>query len=269
MCLTKVCFEALGALPGRESQTPRGPPGHHHAPGRPKARISSGLYFFPETPTLKLKDANELPRYSLVEAAHYLRMSRSTVKNWVVVRRYVRRPETGDPRLSYSNLLELHVLKGLRRHFGVKMTEVRQGLEYARTKLGTERVLLSRELRANFGNVFVERRNRLINIGKGGQEAMPAILDRYLSRIQWDKAGHPIDFYPWTRANEETSPRVVAIRPTVAYGRPVVASRGITTAIIAERFSEGESIAALAADYDLTPSEVEEAVRYEQGAVAA
>jgi uncharacterized protein (DUF433 family) len=52
----------------------------------------------------------------------------------------------------------------------------------------------------------------------------------------------------------------------VAFGRPVIASRGIGTGAIAERIDAGESAADLAADYDLTEREIEEAVLYERAA---
>jgi len=44
----------------------------------------------------------------------------------------------------------------------------------------------------------------------------------------------------------------------------VVLRKGISTGIIAERLDAGETVADLAADYDLTPAEIEQAVLYER-----
>ena len=52
----------------------------------------------------------------------------------------------------------------------------------------------------------------------------------------------------------------------LAFGRPVIAKRGITTGAIADRIDSGETVDALAADYDLSVDEIEEAVLYERAA---
>lgn len=216
-----------------------------------------------------------MPRYTIPEAAHYLRMSTATLKSWVAGRDYpvtggekhweglINRPDKGDPRLSFSNLIEAHVLLALRKQFGVKMNEVRTALMYAQTKHKIDRVLLSPQLRATNGNVFLEELNQLTNVGKGGQAAMPEILGAYLKRIEWDLVGVPRKMFPLTRPEHLDTPRILAIDPRIAFGRPIIERKGIKTSTIAERFRAGESIAALAEDYDLEVLEVEEALRYE------
>jgi uncharacterized protein (DUF433 family) len=226
-------------------------------------------------------DPNEIPRYSVREAARYLQMPGTTLKSWVSGRTYpvgsrvafwrglITRPDPGDPRLSFSNLIEAHVLRALRQQYGVRMPQVRTALEYARERWGTPRVLLSPHLRAMPGNVFRERLGRLVNIGRGGQEAMPEVLSAFLDRVEWDMGGGPSRIFPWTRPDRAAGPRLVAIAPRIAFGRPVLDRKGIKTASIAERFRAGEAIAEIAADYDLSAAEVEEALRYEALAAAA
>jgi uncharacterized protein (DUF433 family) len=53
------------------------------------------------------------------------------------------------------------------------------------------------------------------------------------------------------------------IDPFISFGRPIVASTDIVTAIIAERYKAGESMDDLAEDYGCERSEVEKAVRCE------
>lgn len=231
--------------------------------------------------TLYSVDPKELPRYTVAEAARYVRMSETTLKSWVSGRSYpvisgerqwnglIHRPDGSDPRLSFSNLIEAHVLTALRKEYRVKMPQVRTALEYAREQLGVDRILLSKNLRVMTGNVFLHHLGKLVNVGRGGQEAMPEILQAYLERIEWDLQEAPVRMFPLTRDDYHSAPRLVTIDPVVAFGRPIVERKAITTSVIAERFKAGESMLEIAEDYDLEAFEVEEAIRYEALARAA
>jgi uncharacterized protein (DUF433 family) len=67
-------------------------------------------------------------------------------------------------------------------------------------------------------------------------------------------------------ANE---PRIIAIDPQVAFGRPVITGSRIPTAEIAERFKAGESLKDLSSDFRRSIEEIEEAVRVELDLEAA
>jgi len=62
--------------------------------------------------------------------------------------------------------------------------------------------------------------------------------------------------------------RLAGQRPTPmpAFGQPVVERAGISTAAIADRTDGKKAAAEVAADYDLTVEEVEQAVLYERAA---
>lgn len=150
------------------------------------------------------------------------------------------------------------------------MTVVRVALDYAQSELNVPRILLSKDLRVTQGSIFLQRVNELLNIGRGGQVALPGILNAYLRRIEWDDIhGLPLKIFPLTRADNPDSPRLLTINPQLAIGRPIVERKAIKTAIIATRFKAGESILDLAEDYDLEAVEVEEAIRYESVPLAA
>jgi uncharacterized protein (DUF433 family) len=59
------------------------------------------------------------------------------------------------------------------------------------------------------------------------------------------------------------------ISPAVAFGKPVIAGTGISTAAVAARLHARESIGDLAHEYDLHRDQIEEAVRWESRALAA
>ena len=90
------------------------------------------------------QDPREMPAYGILEAAHYLRLPSSTLRDWVKGRSYptekgqrfsaplipLRRPQ-GDPlALSFFNLVEAHVLGALRREHHVSMAKVREALTF-------------------------------------------------------------------------------------------------------------------------------------------
>ena len=223
----------------------------------------------------EVADPRETPRYSLVEAAHYLRLPSATVSSWVRGRNYpvsrgerrsaplIVRPLDEDARLSFSNLIEAFVLRALREAYRIEMGAVRNALSHAEKKYGIERLLLSKQLRAAPGQLFLDRYSDLIELSTAGQHAMREVLEPYLERIEYD-GGLALKLYPVVRREGVSGPKTVAIDPRVAFGRPIVERRGIKTAMIAERFDVGESVKSIAVDYDLEIPDVEEAIRYER-----
>jgi uncharacterized protein (DUF433 family) len=62
----------------------------------------------------------------------------------------------------------------------------------------------------------------------------------------------------------EIQPQVVAVDPTIAFGRPMLAKSGVKTEVIASRFNAGDEPAEMAADYGVTEQDILEALRYER-----
>jgi uncharacterized protein (DUF433 family) len=225
-------------------------------------------------------DPRTLPAYSVVEAAHYLRMPEGTLRSWVVGRLY---PVAGaskrsrplihldDPKkqyLSFINLVEAHVLAAIRRRHGVRLPKVRRALDYVHRQFRAERPLINQAFQTDGLDLFVERYGELINASREGQHAMKEIIGVYLRRIEWDAKGLPIRLYPFTRDTQaETAPasdpRVVVMNPAVSFGRPVIIGTGIPVASIYERYRAGDSVADLAKDFSLDTSAIEEAIRCE------
>ena len=117
-------------------------------------------------------------------------------------------------------------------------------------------------------DLFVREYGLLINASRDGQLAMRGILEAYLERIERDATGFAVRFYPFTRDRIPSvavrkEPRSVVIDPHISYGRPVLVGTGIPTSILAERYKAGDSIKALADDYEVPTDEIEEAIRCE------
>jgi uncharacterized protein (DUF433 family) len=217
------------------------------------------------------------PAYSLAEAARYLKLPAATLRSWVVGRAYPKgesvatfRPllkpaRKHPPLLSFYNLIEAHVLRSLRTEHGVAIRELRRAIAYAERTLKIERLLLNKDLRTHAGEVFLDEYGKLISLSTSGQIAMRRMLEEHLKRVEWDQWQFPVRLYPYVSA-EPTTERPIAIDPDIAFGRPVVIRAGVSTEAIAGRIDAGETVEALAEDYDLKPEEIEEAVLYERAA---
>lgn len=223
-------------------------------------------------------DPRSAPAYPLTEAARYLRLAPATLRSWCVGRPYPRRggmahfralirvPDRRKTVLSFENLVEAHVLRALRTQHGVSIKAVRDSIDYAEQALNIDRLLVRRELRAHAGELFLERYGELISLSRSGQLAMKKLLEAYLKRVEWDLSNVPFRLYPFVRSEMEDAPKTIVIDPTIAFGRPVLLKRGVSTRAIADRIDAGEEVREVADDYELEPSEVEEAVLYERAA---
>jgi uncharacterized protein (DUF433 family) len=87
-----------------------------------------------------------------------------------------------------------------------------------------------------------------------------------VKRVQWDSSRFPVRLYPFLSSVASTQERPIIIDPRIAFGRPVVERKAISTAAIAERVDAGESVEEIATDYDLRPVEVEQAIVCERAA---
>ena len=226
----------------------------------------------------KAAKVREAAAYTLAEAAHYLRLPPATLRTWVLGREYpttagnkdfsplIKPASAKPPMLSFANLTEAHVLRSLRTEHGVTVSALRAALTYAQKTLGIERLLLSPELRTDAGRVFLDRYGELIDLSASGQLAMRKLLEHYLKRVVWDERKVPIRLYPFVVGADSSDDRPIAIDPRISFGRPVVLSKSISTAAIANRIDAGETIEEIAADYDIEPVEVEQAALYERAA---
>jgi len=220
------------------------------------------------------RDPRDIPTYGIAQAARYLGLSETALRQWVVGRRYptragvgfsvplVKLPDPAKPRLSFTNLVEVYVLASLRREHRIEMRKIREALRYLEEKLGSEHPLATEQLESFGGSLFIKKYGQLIDLPEDGQTAIQEVLRPYLRRIEHGAGGLAERFFPLRRTAGADSPRVVVIDPYVSFGKPTVAGTGVSVAILIARFRSGEALADLADDYDMTLPQVEEAIRY-------
>ncbi len=225
------------------------------------------------------------PAYRASEVAHVLALPPATVQAWSfghdypqrdgTRKRFARVIEPADARkrlLSFANLCELHLLGVIRRHHRVQLPQVRKAVAYMQRKLGDARPLLSRQLRTNGIDLFVESAGQLLNVSKEGQQALRDDFERALSRVDFNRQGDAIRLFPFTKprtCSHAEQPRVVVIDPQRSFGRPVVNGAYVRTEVIKDRFLAGDSMAEMAADYRVSVTDIEEAIRFEDPQRAA
>ena len=210
-----------------------------------------------------VKDERYLPLYSLAEVSRYARVQSGTLRSWTRSRDggilVPAELDTVAP-LSFINLVESHVLLALRRIHRVPMQRIRTAVEWLRRTYETEHPLAELDLETDGYDLFVRELGYPVSASRRGQGAIPQILSRFLQRIERDPGRIPMRFYPLTY---ETSPKAIVMDPTVVYGRPVIKGTRVTTLMVFERYSGGESLHDIASDYDLDMAAIEEALRCE------
>ncbi|MFN0107480.1 MAG: DUF433 domain-containing protein [Blastocatellia bacterium] len=227
----------------------------------------------------KKEDPREIPVYTLPQAARYLMIPEMTLKSWVKGREYavdggskrkvfkpvILLPNPRLPQLSFMNLVEAHVLNGIRRIENVSFRKIRRGIEYLEKKYPSKHPLADRFFQTDGVDLFIDDLGKLVNISQFGQLGMREVMNKYLRRIDRDPTKFlPLRLYPFLRdAHLEEEPQSVVIDPLVSFGQPTLVKTGISTAIIAERFYAGDSTEDLARDYGIEREKIEEAVRYE------
>jgi uncharacterized protein (DUF433 family) len=210
----------------------------------------------------------EFPAYNLVDASGYARVSYARLRYWIGTNApLISIAESDPPLLSFTNLLELHVIDALRSQYGLRLSRIRAAVETLKRYFPhSKHPLVEMALTTEGIDLFDER--GILNFSRGGQGAMPTILQNYLQRIELSSPDFPT-FYPFVRERSSKAPKFISISPAIAFGRSVIEGTGITTAVIAARYNAGESIRALSEEYGRGAQEIEEAVWWEKNRTRA
>jgi uncharacterized protein (DUF433 family) len=200
------------------------------------------------------RDSRDVPAYGMTEAAKYLKIPPATLRAWIVGRH-----------VSFYNLIEVHVLRALRTPQGISLFAVREAIRTAQEKFHIERLLLNEGLRAAAGELFLEQYGQLTQLKRSGQRVLAEHFRAHVARIDWDK-DLPIRLYPFLTGSIQDSRKGIVIDARRAFGRPIIADRGISISAIIDRIDAGEEEAVITEDYGLTHDQIVEALDYEQAA---
>lgn len=234
-------------------------------------------------------DPRELPLYGLTDTSRYLKVNIRTLSSWIHGRKYklddgsekfwppvIQLPDSEKPQLSFYNLVEVHVLLGIRRIYNVQFYKVRSALKYLETQFPDKNPLAKHDFWTDKFDIFIKESGDLICASRHGQQVIEEAVKQYLYRIDRDIDLAPFRLYPFSnqiifKMNDskhgprdlESQPKNIVIDPLVSFGRPTLSGTGVATNVIAGRFKAGEKIVALAADYEIEENQVKEALSYE------
>ncbi len=234
-------------------------------------------------------DPREMPLYSMGDASRYLKLNSKTVRSWIFGRKYrledgskkfwepvIKLPHPEKNLLSFTNLVELHVLSGIRRIHNVRFQKVRLALSYLEQTFPERNPLAKVDFWTDKFDLFIKKSGDLICASQFGQQVIQEAVEQYLYRVERDFDSKPLRLYPFSReiivgfgkkenrpSDLKDTPKSISIDPLVGFGRPTVTGTGIATNVIAGRFRAGENINQLARDYGIEKAKIKEALNYE------
>lgn len=212
--------------------------------------------------------ARERVLYTFSEVDRLAAVSSGTAKRWLLGYTYVRDgkritvpPIT--PRKSQMNgatfydLIEV-VAIGKFREQGFTLQAIRRIVDACQKILGVPRPLTTLVFKNEGYRLFVESpEGELVEVLRTpGQMAWRTILEPFLENLDY-RANRVAAWWPQGRSAG------ILVDPEFGWGRPVIAGKGVRTDIILEHLQAGESISDIARDFELTPTEVEAALRFE------
>jgi uncharacterized protein (DUF433 family) len=218
----------------------------------------------------------DVPAYTPGLAAYYLSLPSTTVRYWAFGRQpdfapVIKAEAPEQKLLSFRNLVEMHVLSAVRRKHGVAMPRVRAAIDFLKREKATAHPLSDIDLETDGNGIYIRMLGQLLDASREGQRPMETLIREHLQRIDRSADGVPIRLFPFRQVQRQheqlvvqEGPKFVVIDPRVQFGRPCIEGTGTPTAIVFDRYRSGESVKALARDYDRPTAMIEEAIFYEK-----
>ncbi len=222
---------------------------------------------------VKPTDIKLLPAYPLAEAARYLGARSSTLRSWFHGRHY---KTAGNKRfasavlsatqgqgkpISFLDLVEAHVLLAIRKGYGIPLQRFRTAMDHLREISGDLHFLAHRDFFHDRRDLFLKIDDKLVSLSERGQLVDREIIAEGLKQLIYGNDGYADQFFP--RFGEERQQTIV-LNPAINFGKPCLARLGVGADAVAARFLAGEKLADLARDYDATPEEIEETIRWHE-----
>jgi uncharacterized protein (DUF433 family) len=201
------------------------------------------------------------PAYTCSQAAQYLGLSTSTLYGWIADDGLIAPPRENT--LSFNNLAEAHVLKAMCRVDLLPLQRIRKALgELAQTRQ-TSHPLLDEAFETDGVDLCIREEADVVHLSKHSQREIRECVALFLHRIQRNEECKVTRIYPFVVAERADEPKAMSISPTVLFGKPVLAGTGISTSIIAGRFTARDSLHDLAAEYQVDIATLEDVIRWE------
>ena len=214
------------------------------------------------------------PLYSFAEADRIVRVSPGTSRRWLKGysfwwggERHTMPPVTpglGEQEaVAFVDLMEVAAVSKLRKK-GFSFKRIRQINAYCRLYLRERRPLVTQKFKVAGQDIFLDEDfDILVDVGReAGMLAWREVLKPFLEDVEYE---NELARRWWPLGKE----RMMVVDPDYGFGLPVVQGTGVRTEIIAERYRAGDSIDEIAYDFDVTPKQIDDALRWEMPKQAA
>lgn len=208
------------------------------------------------------------PLYSFAEADRIARVTPNTSRRWLKGYHFwhggVRRempPVTPTTKtreaVTFVDLMEVATIGQLRKK-GFSFKRIRQINAYCRLYLKEPRPLVTQEFKVAGQDIFLDVDfDILVEVGReAGMLAWREVLQPFLEDVEYE---NDLVRRWWPLGREH----MVVVDPDYGFGLPVVEGTGVRTEIIAERHRAGDSTEEIAYDFDVTPEQINDALRWE------
>jgi uncharacterized protein (DUF433 family) len=209
-----------------------------------------------------MTDIYTTPLLTAREAARYLKMPESTLENWLAdasgtpLVHAVSPERRGWPRVPFVGIIEAYILRTL-RELGFTMPDIRRAADLARSEFKDPYALATERIATDGIGLFVRVADESLVHARDDQIAIPEVISVYLTYISWDAMGNPARL----RLPQYPSEAEVVIDPRFGWGAPVLAKSKVPVEAMVSLWRTGESISAVAEEYDLPADVVENVLR--------
>jgi uncharacterized protein (DUF433 family) len=220
-----------------------------------------------------------IPNYSIKDASRYLNIPYGTLITWLNGRKYqtksgakefspiIERPDPDNTQLSFTNIIEAHILRVIRTIHNIPLDKVRLALDYISDQFDTNHPLAIKQFSTDGVDLFIDEIEHLVNVNRSGQLAMKKVLINSLTRIEWDNQNLATRLYP--EINDSNDNKILTIDPHISFGKTTITGTGVPTEIIVKLYDAGDSMEDIAEDYDCKIEQIEKAILFESQLQAA
>ncbi|MEY2977060.1 MAG: hypothetical protein RLZZ435_1199 [Cyanobacteriota bacterium] len=224
------------------------------------------------------QSVHNVPVYSVTNASRYLHIPRTTLINWLKAQfcssytlqtghKYrlplIQRPVPEMSQLSFTNLVEAHLLRVIQASRKVSLSQVRIALDHLNTNLNTNLQTPHPLVESSFRVKGSEQFIKAIFPEEDGKK-MLNILDKLLDRLEWDKTKKISKLFPFIGDDLfDNAQKVITIDPQVSFGKPTITGTGIPTEVIFDFYQAGDSIDTIAEEYRCSPEIIKSVIEFE------
>ena len=208
------------------------------------------------------------PLYSFAEADRIAGVTPNTSRRWLKGysfwyedERHEMPPVTPTAEtkeaVNFVDLMEVAAIGKLRKK-GFSFKRIRKINATARFYLQKHRPLVTETFKIKGRDIFVDDGfGILVNVGhEAGMQAWDEVLDPFLETVEYE--GEIVRRW-WPLGKDVAG----LVDPDYGFGLPVIEGTGVRTEIIAERHRAGDSSDEIAYDFDVTPKQIKDALRWE------